>query len=470
MQAGSLRGVVTACAGELIQGSPATSFARVCTDSRQLQPGDLFFALSGGKFDGHGFLDEVVRKGAAAAVIERNRAPAGWQGCPLIAVEDTRKALGRLAAQHRATFSLPVIAVAGSNGKTSTKELLASVLKQKLVTLWSEASFNNDVGVPLSLLRLEPAHQAAVLELGTNHPGELEPLINMARPHYGVLTNIGREHLEFFAGLEGVAREEGRLAELLPASGKLFLNGDDEWAERLALRTSASVVRVGFQEGNDWRASGLRANKQGAAFHVDGPRAEFVGQYRIHLLGRHQALNALFAIAVGVELGLSRDEIERGLQECQPAKMRLQLWELNGVLVLDDTYNANPDSMLAALQTFQELPCKGRRVAVLGDMAELGSHSHGSHEELGRRAAELGIAQLFAVGQMAPVMAQGARGAGLNRVLEFGDVDAAAAAVKSFVRSGDVLLLKASRATRLERITELLREVPGKANFKALST
>ena len=470
MQSGSLRCVVTACAGELLAGSLDTPFRRICTDSRPVEPGDLFFALAGDKFDGHAFLPEVAAKGAAAAVLERGRAPAGWQGCPLVGVDDTRKALGRLAAAHRAAFSLPVVAVAGSNGKTTTKELLASVLRQKLLTLWSEASFNNDVGVPLTLLRLEAAHQVAVVELGTNHPGELEGLVAMAQPNYGVLTSIGREHLEFFAGIEGVAREEGRLAELLPSQGKLFVNGDEEWAEWLAQRSAAPVVRVGFNPGNGWQASGLRATRQGGAFHLEAPWPEFAGQYRIHLLGRHQARNALFAIALGAELGLSRDEVERGLAECKPAKMRLQLSEFNGVCILNDAYNANPDSMLAALQTFQELPCKGRRVAVLGDMAELGSHSQAAHEELGRQAAESGIGQLFAIGKMAPVVAEAARRAGLNRVLEFGDIEAAAAAVKSFVRSGDALLLKASRATGLERVTELLQGSPGKTPAKALST
>src|SRR5262249_2044919 len=184
---------------------------------------------------------------------------------------------------------------------------------------------------------------------------------------------------------------------------------------------------------------------------------EFSGEYRILLLGRHQAVNALFAIAIGAELGLSRMEIQRGLETCQPAKMRLQFWELNGVSVLDDAYNANADSMAAALQTLQELPCKGRRVAVLGDMAELGAHSDAAHEEVGRRAAELGIGQLFVGGKMAPVVARGARGAGLNRVLEFADVETVAAAVKRFIRAGDVLLLKASRAARLERVAEILR-------------
>jgi UDP-N-acetylmuramoyl-tripeptide--D-alanyl-D-alanine ligase len=190
---------------------------------------------------------------------------------------------------------------------------------------------------------------------------------------------------------------------------------------------------------------------------MQAPRVDFSGEYRIHLLGRHQVLNAAYAIAVGAEMGLSSQEIERGLIECQPAKMRMQLWELNGVRILDDCYNANADSMLAALQTLQELPCKGRRVAVLGDMAEQGAHSDAAHEEVGRRAAELGIGQLFTVGKMASVTARAAKDAGLTRVMEFADVDTAAAAVKSFMKSGDLILLKASRSARLERIGEALK-------------
>jgi UDP-N-acetylmuramoyl-tripeptide--D-alanyl-D-alanine ligase len=422
-----------------------------------VQAGDLFIALPGGRFDGHDFLRQAAENGAVAVVVERKRIPKDWGGCAMIAVEDSRKALGLLASSYREDFVLPLVAVGGSNGKTTTKELVASVLRQKAATLWSEASFNNDIGVPLTLLRLGQSHQAAVLEAGTNHPGELAPLLKMMRPNYGVITCIGREHLEYFGDVAGVAREEGWLAELLPADGKLFVNGDDEWAERIAARASAAVVRVGFAATNDWRVRGLRLDTQGVRFQVDGPKAEFAGEYRIHLLGRHQAVNALFAIAVGMELGLNRTEIARGLAECRPPKMRLELWEHDGVRVLDDAYNANADSVEAALQTLRELPCKGRRVAVLGDMAELGAHSKAAHEEIGRRAAELGVGQLFAVGKMAPAMARGARGADLNRVFEFADVDTAAAAVKSFVKSGDVVLLKASRVTRLERIGEVLR-------------
>jgi UDP-N-acetylmuramoyl-tripeptide--D-alanyl-D-alanine ligase len=377
--------------------------------------------------------------------------------CAVLTVDDARAALGRLAAAYRRLFNLPVIAVGGSNGKTTVKELIASVLRQKLATLWSEASFNNDIGVPMTLLRLDKSHQAAVLEAGTNHPGELAPLVKMIQPKYGVLTNIGREHLEFFGDLAGVAEEEGSLAELLPAEGRLFINGDSEWTELITRRTRATVVRVGLGEKNDWRGRGLRLDKNGVTFRVETPKAEYSGEYRVNLLGRHQVINALFAVAVSEELGLGRPAVRDGLAECQPAKMRMQFWEAGGVRVLDDAYNANADSMVAALETLCALPLQGRRVAVLGDMAELGAQSEAAHAEIGRRAAELGIGQLFAVGRMAPVIAAAARAAGLSRVIEFADVEAAKSAVKSFLKAGDVVLLKASRASRLERIAETLK-------------
>ncbi len=457
--------VLSACAGELVNGTSQTPFNRVCTDSRAVQAGDLFFALAGERFDGHDFLDGVAHRGAAAVVVERSRVPGlGSLACGVVAVENPRRALGQLGAAYRQDFALPMIAVGGSNGKTTTKELIAAVLRQKLASLWSEASFNNDIGVPLTLLRLERSHQAAVLEVGTNHPGELAPLVKMIQPKFGVITNIGREHLEHFGDVAGVLDEESVLAELLGAGGQLFLNGDGEWTERIVRRTLAPVVRVGLGEGNDWRARTVRPDTKGVTFHVRAPDVAFGGEYRIGLLGRHQVVNALFAIAIGRELGLTREEIQRGLAECQPAKMRMQLYETHGMRVLDDAYNANADSMSAALETLTELPCKGRRVAVLGDMAELGAQSESAHAEVGRRAAELGVGQLFAVGKMAPVMAQAARQAGLNRVIEFSDVETAATALKSFLKTGDVVLLKASRATRIERIAEVLKAGNGFRN------
>jgi UDP-N-acetylmuramoyl-tripeptide--D-alanyl-D-alanine ligase len=453
MEPRTLQYIAKACAGEQLTGAAEAQAQRVCTDSRAVKAGDVFFALAGDTFDGHEFLKEVMGKDAAAVVVNRQRLPAPAGGSAVIAVEDTRQALARFAAEYRHDFSLPTIAIGGSNGKTTTKEIIASVLRQKLSTLWSEASFNNDIGVPLTLLRLEPHHEAAVFEVGTNHPGELAPLVAMIQPQFGVITNIGREHLEFFGDVNGVADEEGWLAELIPSFGTLFINGDTNCADEIAQRCRGAVVRIGFDAQNDWQVSAVGVDERGVTFVVVAPRSEFSGEYRVSLLGRHQATNATLAIAVGAELGLSAQEIRHGLASCQPPKMRLQVSERNGVRILNDAYNANADSMLAALQTLKDFPCTGRRIAVLGDMAELGEHLADAHAEVGRKTAEC-VSDLVAVGKMASVTAQAARDAGLRNVTECSDVAEAATAVKTIAREGDVILLKASRVTGLERVSE----------------
>ena len=458
MEPRSLEYVRAACAGELQAGSPEKLVSRICTDSRQAQAGDLFFALAGERFDGHDFLTQVAQKKVGAVVVERGKVPAADLGCDVLVVASTRLALGQLAARYRNDFDLPMVAVCGSNGKTTTKELLAAVLRERFATLWSEASFNNDIGVPWTLLKLERNHGAAILEAGTNHPGELAPLLRMIQPHVGVLTNIGREHLEFFGTLAGVAQEEGWLAELLPESGQLVVNGDNEWTSPVTRRAKAGVVRVGVGPNNDWRATNVRTDAAGVTFRAASPRPQFDGEYRVNLLGGHQAVNALLAMAVGAELGLEPKQVRAGLARCKPAKMRLQIWEVGGVSILDDTYNANADSMLAALQTLHDLPAQGRRIAVLGDMAELGEGSAAAHAEVGRRAAELKVACVFAVGKWAAHTAEAARSAGIETVAQFAEVPAAAAAVKKMVQPGDLVLLKASRAVGLERVGEALRD------------
>lgn len=455
MESRSLKYVAEACGAEC-RGEAGLLVNRVCTDSRQAQPGDLFVALTGERFDGHAFLADVRQKGVAAVMVEGPRV-AGELGMPGVVVKNARQALGQLAACYRRDFRVPVFAVAGSNGKTTTKELLASVLRTRLRTLWNEASFNNDIGVPQTLLRLESRHQALVQEVGTNHPGELAPLLDMVQPRYGLLTCIGREHLEFFGDLKGVAQEEGALAEKLPADGKLFANGDDEWVERLALRSRAAVVRVGLLETNDWQAGGLRMDEQGVTFSVRAIGPQWSGEYRVNLPGRHQVRNALLALAAGAELGLGREELQRGLAECQPPKMRMQSWSIRGARILDDAYNANADSMLAGLQTLADLPCAGRRIAVLGDMAELGGHTQAAHEEIGRRAAELRLGALYTVGRMAAVTAAAARRGGLSAVFEFADAAGAGRALAAELLPGDLVLLKASRAARLEQVGEFLK-------------
>lgn len=458
MEPRTLAYLAQACGGELESGSPAARVSRVCTDSRVAQAGDLFVPLLGDRFDGHEFVGEVLRRAVSGVVLKHGFVPpAANHSAGVIRVADTRVALGRLGAGYRQDFDLPVVAVAGSNGKTSTKELLAAVLGQQFSVLWSEASFNNDIGVPLTLLRLESTHRAAVVEIGTNHPGELAPLIRQLAPRLGVITSIGPEHLEYFGDLDGVIAEEGVLAEMLPPDGVLFLNGDTPGAATIAARTQAAVVTAGGQPGNTWRVRDVRFAGTGYHFTVDAPMPMFSGEYELNLLGRPQVMNALLTIAVAAHLGVERAQIAAGLRACRPAEMRLELSQLGGVQLLNDAYNANADSTRVAFETLAELPVRGRRVAVLGDMAELGAHARGGHEEMGRLAAQLKIGTLFAIGQQADATVAAARSAGLTDTEAVVDLHELAGLLKTFLRDGDALLLKASRAARLERLVDLLR-------------
>ena len=442
--------VIDACDGETHGLDSTATFQRVCADSRQIQPGDLFVALRGEHFNGNQFAEQALENGASAVVLDE--LIDGLEPC--LMVSDGCQALGQLGAAHRCEFNLPVIAIAGSNGKTSTKDMLASILRAQFETLHSEASFNNAIGVPTTLLRLEPQHQVAVVELGTNHPGELAPLINMALPQYGLLTGIGHEHLEHFGNLEGVAREEGKLAELLPASGKLFLYGDGDWVKPMIERSQAPVVTIGFGAANDWRVGDVRVNEEGTLFSLHSPITALSGDYQTPLLGEHQAGNAALALAVGGELGMDRDGMACGLAATPVPRMRLELSERGGVRWLNDAYNANADSTRAALATLADLQVDGKRYVVFGEMAELGDHAPAAHQEAGRAAAEM-AAGLIAVGQFAEATAEGAREAGLARVAAIVEAKEAVSILRDWLRPGDVVLLKASRVARLEQIEEL---------------
>lgn len=451
--------ITQASGGRLLQGSPDTVIARVCTDSRQARAGDLFIALGGGRVDGHAFVEEVASKGAAAVLVQTGKAVKLPAGCAVVEVEDARRALGRIASAYRAQLELTVVGVAGSNGKTTTKELIASVLRTSFPVVWSEASFNNDLGVPFTLLRVDASHRAAVLELGTNHPGELAPLVAMAGPRIGVLTSIGREHLEHFGDLNGVIAEEGSLAEGLPPDGVLILPGGSDLTEAVARRARCRVVRVGNGDSNDWVAGPARVSPQGTHFEViRGPKG-FAGDYRVSLLGRHQVNNALLAAAVGHELGLTPAQVKQGLETCASAKSRGVLSEHKGVWILDDSYNANADSMLAALRLLKDLPCSGRRIAVIGDMAELGGSAEAAHQEVGREAGVAGVDLLIAVGTHARVTLEAARVAGVKEAGDWPSLEPALPVLKSTVRPGDLILVKASRSAGLERVTEALREM-----------
>lgn len=459
MESFPLQFFAEAAGAELVAADANRVIRRVVTDSRQAGAGDLFVALKGERFDGHDFLSAVHRQGACALIAEehRERLP---EGMAALVVDSPRSAYAAIARAYRRRFDLPVVCVAGSNGKTTTKEMIGGVLATTFSTLKSESSFNNDIGLPASLLRLERHHQAAVFEVGTNHPGELAPLVRMAIPRMGVITSIGREHLEFFGDLAGVAAEEGVLAELLPSAengGVLVINGECAFANHVAARTSARVVRVGFGLGQTWRAEICSTSWSGTRFRVTAPHAAWCGEGSLPMPGRHSVANAVLALAIACEMGVPPLAAWDALARFVPAQRRLNLRAAAGVRVIDDTYNANADSLLAALQTLAELPCAGRRVAVLGDMAELGPMTETSHAECGRAAARFGIDAVFAVGRFAPVTAAAA---GPARGRAYSEVDTVLPALSAYLRRGDSLLVKASRSSGLERVTEgILQEL-----------
>lgn len=458
----TLQFVIDATEGECLRGDASSTIARVQTDSRRVESGDIFVALRGEQFDGHNYLADVFHNGAAAVLINRGMSrgvPAGSIG--VIEVDDTRRALGQLGARYRERLQIPMVAIAGSNGKTSVKELLAAVLAAGRRVIASEASFNNDLGVPQTLLRMNSHHELGVLEVGTNHPGELQPLLKMIRPCIGVLTSLGREHLEHFGDLQGVIAEEGVLAESLPTDGLLVVNGDSPGVEQVICRASCRVLRVGFASASDWKIVSVTGDTSGSDVEIEGGTEGWMGVWRVNLLGRHMAVNAVLALAVSAELGLSPELARAGLARARPAKMRLNAGEAGGVRILDDTYNANADSMLAALETLTDLPCVGRRVAVLGDMAELGCHAEAAHVEVGNAAARLAVDRLWTVGSRSRVTADAARQAGMQAVEAHPDMESVVRSMIQYLRPGDAVLVKASRSARLERLVESLRQQLG---------
>ena len=457
MEQRTLEFIAESCNGQLVAGERFMCVSRVCTDSRLVKPGDLFVAIEGDRFDGHDYASQALDQGAGAAMVNRSWLGQALVG-PAIHVNETRQALGQLAKRYRQDFDIPVIAVGGSNGKTTTKDILATLLGRRFKTLSSEASFNNDVGVPLTLLRLQKLHRTAVVEVGSNHPGEMEALLSFVRPTIGVLTSIGREHLEFFDNLDGVIREEGSLAGAVPEGGVLFVNGDIEGLKTILERCCARVVTVGESEGCDWRLVNIKSVGEGVEFEIISPKGDRNGVHRVNLLGRHNAQNAAIAMAVAAELGLSQEELNQGLQDCRPASMRMQMQTLGGVCVINDAYNSNPDSLQAALETLNAFPVKGKVIAVLGDMAELGELSESAHVEAGERVAKLGLSGLIAVGQWADDMVRAAQASGLANVAAFDDAVHAGKALSRKLTPGDVVLVKGSRSAKMERVLESLKE------------
>lgn len=426
----------------------ALSISSVSTDSRNIQQGDLFIAIVGDKFDGHAHLTQAASGGAVAAIVQSERIPAGVHPIPLLSVPDTRQALGKLACFVRKQCNGTVIGVAGSNGKTSTKHLIHATLSSKFRGSMSPKSYNNDIGVPLAIFPANPDDDYLVLELGTNHPGEIRNLTKIARPDLAIITNAGAEHLEFLGDLDGVRHENAQIIQGLSSEGYLIVNGDDEKLLKAIDTFSGDVATFGESSGCDLRASDIRCDAAGTRFKLAG------AEWFVPLLGRHSAINALAAIAVGRRLGVDDADIRLGLSRAIAADGRLQLEKVGDISVLNDAYNANPHSMKAALMTQCALPTAGRRIAVLGDMRELGEWAEMYHRQIGALAAVSNLDMLYCVGELAGLIAEGAIAAGmpLAKVVRCSSAQECAMQLPGNLRDGDLVLLKGSRGIGLERV------------------
>lgn len=417
----------------------------VSTDTRSLSRGAVFFALRGENFDGDSFAAGALDQGAAVAVVHKwdGEAPAG---SAVITVPDTLLALQKLAHWWRKQLELPVVCITGSNGKTSTKDFTAAVLSRRFNVSATRGNLNNHIGLPLTVLSTTPQHTAAVWEIGMNHSGELAPLCEIARPKYGIITNIGTAHIEFLGTRDAIAEEKGTLARALPPEGILFIPAACDYHGYLRQRTKAHLVPVGNGRGLV-RAEDLRFEAGQTVFKlvIEG---EGNAEVTLPVPGKHMVTNALLAAGVGWKLGVPVAEIAAGLSNVVLTGGRLRRHDWNGVCVIDDTYNANPESMAAAIETLADTPAgEGvRRFAVLGRMGELGVHATAAHLKTGELAVRRGL-KVVAVGEGAEGIAQGAGGAP-----HFPDLGEAAAWLSREVKPGDVVLFKGSRAATVEKV------------------
>ena len=432
---------------------------QVSTDSRNITPGCLFIPLEGERFDGHSFINSALEAGAAGCLTARER-ESYLPGKFYIKVRSTQRALWELARYYKKLFPIPFIAVTGSVGKTTTKDMTAAVLGARFRVHKTEGNFNNDIGVPLTLLRLEAQHEVCVVELGMDHAGEIDNLARLVEPDMALITNIGDAHIENLGSRENIFKAKCEIFPHLKRDGLAVLNGDDPLLASLEGTLAQRTVFVGEGEGLDYTARDLSSDGAGHLFcRVKTPRSQF--EANIPALGSHMIYPTLMAAAAAEALGMAPDEIVRGIGAFLPTKMRMNILRCKGdIVILNDAYNANPQSMRAAAAVLGD--AQGRRkVAVVGDMKELGPGSEQFHRAVGGYFAQAGADRLIAVGDLARFMAEGAKAAGLSQSDYFSTLDAAKNALSRELRAGATILVKASRSMSFEKIVDfLLANVP----------
>ena len=460
--------ILAATGGRVLGEGKATRYGEVVTDSTKVKSGSVFVALKGERLDGHRFIPDALRRGAKCVIVHRPIAAKNSGPCTVVKVGDTLKALGDLAHYRREQFGPKLLAITGSNGKTTTKEMIAAILQEASLrgkslrgkVLKTEGNFNNLVGLPLTLLRLKKSDQVAVVELGTNRPGEIKRLAEIADPDGGIITSVAAAHLEGLHNLAGVAREKGALYGKVRSEGVIAVNLDDPRVKELAAKFKGRKITYGKLGWVRARSSRMR-NSGGTGFTLQAGRKSC--HVRLNYLGQHNISNALGAAALTLGAGVKLSAVRRGLEKAKPFSMRMQIENWRGIGIINDAYNANPASMKAALQTIAEVNGPGNRIAVLGDMFELGAHSSKEHVALGKAAAAAGIESLYLLGAQATSVRRGAVTGGMrpDQVIIGKDHADLAGRLRERLRRGDWILLKGSRGMKMERVLQTLRR--GKA-------
>lgn len=449
----SLEDIAKITGGIVRQGDPAAVFRRVGTDSRALEPGSLFFALRGDKFDAHEFLGPAIAAGAAGLVVDR---PTPVNNVPVVEAPDTLAGLQALASWNRSQGEAPLVGITGSSGKTSTKDILSSILSVRLRTVKTPGNYNNEIGLPLTVLQMDEHSEIAVVEMGMRGLGQIDALCRIARPTVAVITNIGEAHIELLGSVDNIAAAKGEILDHVPDNGCAVLPAAGAFIQREAGRCRGKVVFYGIEQDCAVSAKNIRANEGGSCFTVE--TEGFDHEFYLPIPGRHNVLNALAAIAVGLELGFSADEIGRGLRAAVISGMRQEIINTGNITIINDTYNANPDSVKAALQTLQEISAGRKTVAVLGGMMELGEREAAGHRVVGAAAAVVGVDRLVTVGSTAANIAVGAKASGMPeiRIYPCADKLEAGKTLNKIIQPGDVILVKGSRSMGMEQIVEQL--------------
>ncbi|NJD02300.1 MAG: UDP-N-acetylmuramoyl-tripeptide--D-alanyl-D-alanine ligase [Ruminiclostridium sp.] len=445
--------IMEATGGQLVSGNAEATVTGISTDSRKIDKGYLFIPLTGERFNGHDYINKAFDEGAAATLTQQDES--GVEGRRVIRVGDTSRALRDLAAWYREKFSVPFVGITGSVGKTSTKDMIACVVGSKLNVLKTEGNLNNEIGVPLTIFNLNGTHEAAVLEMGMSGTGEIGRLTAIIKPDIAVITNIGISHIEKLGSRQNILKAKLEILEALNPDGLVILNGDDALLAGMKDLLKFRTVLYGMDEGVDYRACNINSHgESGTFFDITlGGR-----EYNIHIPvpGVHNVHNALAAVAVGCELGIPMEDIIRGIAGFSPSKMRMDIVSFNCMKIINDVYNASPNSMEAGINVLREIGRENRKIAVLGDMLELGEWSEKAHFDMGKYASAAGIDRIIAVGSNARFIADGALSAGYpeEQIRYFQSNAEALDYLQKTLVPGDVILVKGSRGMKMEEIVK----------------